>query len=288
MSFLEMINSYWKTYRNYICERIDFFLLCRKKYKNYLAVLLQASERNYPIDAILRNGQKKVIIDNYYELYNSIMNSDPLMNLKYEIENDLVYINELQFYGGITNGDIIGVFLKDEYRFLPVRDKVVIDIGASIGDSPILFASRGATKVIAVEPNRESYELAKKNTEANSLSDKIEIICAACDFVDINNPVFGNPSVMTLQSISNRYQLDHAILKMDCEGCEYPVILSTPNNILDKFDYLQIEYHYGYKNLKEKLEASDFQVDLTKPTYFKKDSSPPASETRYSQKYKTK
>jgi FkbM family methyltransferase len=61
--------------------------------------------------------------------------------------------------------------------------------------------------------------------------------------LDISDPVFGNPSVMTLQSISNRYQLDHAILKIDCEGCEYAVILSTPNNILDKFDYLLILVH---------------------------------------------
>lgn len=182
MSFLEMINSYWKTYWNNICERITFVLLCRKKYKNYSTVLLQAFKRDYPVYVILRKGQEKVVINNFYELYNSIMNSDPRTILKCEIDNDLVYINDLQFYGGITKGDIFGVFLKDEYRFLPVRDKVIIDIGASIGESPILFASRGPTKVIALEPNRESYELAKRNTEANNLSDKIEIICAACDF----------------------------------------------------------------------------------------------------------
>ena len=52
---------------------------------------------------------------------------------------------------------------------------------------------------------------------------------------------------------------------MDCEGCEYDSILETANEILQKFSHIQIEYHYGYKNLKEKLESAGFSVKVTKP-----------------------
>ena len=52
---------------------------------------------------------------------------------------------------------------------------------------------------------------------------------------------------------------------MDCEGCEYETILSSADDILQKFSHIQIEYHYGYKNLKERLEDSGFNVSVTKP-----------------------
>jgi methyltransferase FkbM-like protein len=68
----------------------------------------------------------------------------------------------------------------------------------------------------------------------------------------------------------NQYALasdDPVILKMDCEGCEYEVILSADEHTLQKFDLVMIEYHYGYgyKNLKQKLERSGFKVRLLAP-----------------------
>ena len=45
-----------------------------------------------------------------------------------------------------------------------------------------------------------------------------------------------------------------SILKIDCEGCEYDSILHTPDIALQRFSHIQIEYHLGYRDLKEKLE----------------------------------
>ena len=263
ISFLDIIKGYGNTIKEYI----NFFLLCRKKYENYFAVLLQVWLKKYPIVAILRIGQK-ITFKHNYQVYNN------LADLNCDVEYDIVYIKGLTFYGGQTNGDIESIFVKNEYGYLPIKDKVVVDIGASIGDSSIFFISRGARKVIALEPNRESYELAKKNIEANCLSDKIEIVWTAGGAVDANNnnnnTVSYIPPFMTLETIIDKYQIEEsAILKIDCEGCEYPLILSTPNNLLAKFSYLQIEYHYGYKNLKEKLEECGFHVDVTGPAYCK-------------------
>jgi hypothetical protein len=56
------------------------------------------------------------------------------------------------------------------------------------------------------------------------------------------------------------------VLKLDCEGCEYELILDTPDMILEKFESIFIEYHMGYDKLKEKLESCKFVVKTTKPT----------------------
>jgi hypothetical protein len=55
---------------------------------------------------------------------------------------------------------------------------------------------------------------------------------------------------------------------MDCEGCEYDTILSSSKDVLQEFDIIKISYHFGYKNLVEKLRNSGFEVSYTKPLYY--------------------
>ena len=84
----------------------------------------------------------------------------------------------IKFHGAIDNGDIIGIFLDGVYENLPIQNKIVVDIGANIGDSAVYFALKGARKVIALEPFPKSYKMGKKNTEANNISTKIELLLA--------------------------------------------------------------------------------------------------------------
>ena len=46
---------------------------------------------------------------------------------------------------------------------------------------------------------------------------------------------------------------ENLVLKMDCEGSEYRIILNTDKKILRKFTQIIMEYHFGYQNLKLKL-----------------------------------
>lgn len=160
---------------------------------------------------------------------------------------------------------------------MQVKEKVVLDVGANIGDTPIFFALHGAKKVIGIEPFPQNYEMAQKNTEINDLSDKIEILLAGCssknEYLTID-PTFKSDirsnlkkfekgiqiPLFTIQYLVEKYNLSDAILKMDCEGCEYESILLSERDTLRKFTHIQIEYHNGYKNLREKLEKSGFQV----------------------------
>jgi FkbM family methyltransferase len=245
----------------------------------------------------LRNGYN-VTLHDYTEMVSLTHFLSMAENHRNEVEYDikenkttflsLPYGNnnsKLTLYGSITDSDTVGVFLGNIYENLPVVGKTVIDIGANIADSSIYFAVRGAKKVIALEPFPNNYEMAKRNVESNNLSDKITLLLAGCaanqGFVTINP--FDKGSVLssvknssqgikvpllTLGDILKQNNLQNGelnILKMDCEGCEYESLLSANRDIIRSFNYIQIEYHYGYKNLKYKLEENGFIVSISKP-----------------------
>ena len=60
---------------------------------------------------------------------------------------------------------------------------------------------------------------------------------------------------------------ENLVLKMDCEGCEYESILKCPDSVLKRFQRICIEYHYGYQNLKARLEECGFETSMTDPTF---------------------
>ncbi len=82
------------------------------------------------------------------------------------------------------------------------------------------------------------------------------------------NPKLKVP-LKTLETILKENNFEPTLLKLDCEGCEYDTILSSSEETLKNFSHIQIEYHYGYKNLKQKLESCGFDVSITKPNFIK-------------------
>lgn len=154
----------------------------------------------YPIKAVLRNSCT-VDFDSFAEIYNYLL----LYNhneFDYDIDKDTVIISGISgidtkviLYGSSSaGGDIISVFLHNEYANLQAKDKIVIDIGANIADSSIYFALRGASKVIALEPFPKYFEIAKNNISANNLSNKIIILPAACGAINEYTTIDPNKS----------------------------------------------------------------------------------------------
>jgi len=234
--------------------------LYRKRYKNFVSVIIHVLRNDYPVKAIYPSGDN-MILNDYQEVYNNLMEID------IDAAHDLVYFNGLNFHGGKTNGDVVSIFKKNEYSFLPVMEKEVIDIGANIGESSIYFANRGAKNVIAVEPDRISYDYAVKNIAINGYSDTIKLILASCGSKD--KLVSENElQFLTLKTLIKKYCSYPKILKVDCEGCEYDLILNASIDDLSKFSHIQIEYHFGYQNLKTRLEECGFEVTCTKPSFF--------------------
>jgi|ACXJ01.1.fsa_nt_gi FkbM family methyltransferase len=207
--------------------------------------------------------------------------------LKFKFENKIVkLIYDSQKQMNNTLGMIKGQFIEEQYKWLKVEGKDVIDIGANIGDSAIYFALKGAKHVYAFEPYPYSYNIANKNVRLNGLQNKITLFNQGCGRkettikVDSSYENFGGTDlkafksgkemkITTLNEIIKKFNIEYpAILKIDCEGCEYGVLLKANDSDLRKFEQIQIEYHYGYLNLKRKLKNAGFNIHIRHPMEF--------------------
>jgi FkbM family methyltransferase len=297
MSKFDLILSY----PYFLKDKIRGVLMHCRAYRNYPTVLLHILRRKYPIKATLRNDRQVILRDHNGINNLSAYATQCKGVIHFDTVHDTVTISSLSYvekknlvvtlYSALHNGDIFAIFLKNEYGVIPVKGNVVIDIGANIGDSPIYFALRGAGKVIGIEPIIKNYELARKNVELNNLSNKVTLILAGCSgsigYADLQcdkngtgvcvRPLRNQPYIskqeaqiplITFDMILNEINLSSSrdiVLKMDCEGCEYDTILSSTKDTLRKFRYILVEYHFGYKNLKEKLEKCGFIVSVKRP-----------------------
>jgi len=182
---------------------------------------------------------------------------------------------------------LIGEFFDEPHSELDVKNRNVVDIGAYIADTAIYFALNGAKHVYALEPYPYSYELAKKNVALNDLERKITMMNAGAgsknstikiktDYKNLAGSELGHSEssgkkipIMSLDYIAKKYKLNDAALKIDCEGCEYDMILKSKSETLQRFRKILIEYHYDYPKLENKLKECGFKVRHTEPEHMK-------------------
>jgi len=181
-----------------------------------------------------------------------------------------------------------------------VSGRDVVDVGANIGDSAIYFALKGAKRVIAFEPYPSAYQVAKLNIEANSLKDKIMVLnegigapsTLAVDptfkvrvFSRLSESKAGvQVQLRSLKDLVQSFELKEAVLKLDCEGCEYGAILNASFETLGCFKTIVMEYHYGSKKLISHLRKAGFSIQLFYRNlvyYSRKDSVLPFEEKGY-------
>lgn len=156
-----------------------------------------------------------------------------------------------------------------EYESLTVANKIVVDIGASIGDTPIYFAMKGAKKVIAIESDPIRFKYLEENVKNSRFANLIELLNFR--LVNEHEPtqLLKSSDSINLKQILQMFDIkENAVMKIDCEGCEYDTILKEDSITLSKFIHIVGEYHYDYLCLKKKLESSGFMTRFTKPTYF--------------------
>jgi FkbM family methyltransferase len=234
----------------------------------------------------------RIILRSYYHGYIrniKCVNGDLAINdLVVTIKRDkYVQIGSVKFIK--DNSMIYETFIKQQYSLVDVSEKVVIDVGAYIGDSTIYFLLRGADRVIAIEPNPVAYQEMLENIRLNNLMDKVIPLNAGIsnkhDKIciheqDVNKAIgiyYGtgkHPScivyvdALTLEDIVERYLGDvqdpwGSVLKMDCEGCEFtPLDISC--QILLRFTQIIIEYHGEPYSLINHLKKCGFRVDIIK------------------------
>ncbi|MDW8043455.1 MAG: FkbM family methyltransferase [Nitrososphaerota archaeon] len=168
--------------------------------------------------------------------------------------------------------------LEKGYDF-DVRDEVILDIGAYIGDTPLYWIYKGAAKVVAVEPVPEHYQLLLENCKGlpvvpilGSVGSKVPNIPDlvgsqgygikkaqdANEFLDV--------PVLDLLDLVNTYK--PSVVKINCEGCEYFLVdqlLKLPTYNVRK---LALQIHRfgerGYQDLLKTLEKAFGKGRITK------------------------
>jgi FkbM family methyltransferase len=171
-----------------------------------------------------------------------------------------------------------GVFVFNEYR-LPERFKpgdVVIDVGAHIGSFAEAAVSRGCRKVVCIEPDRSNLEIAAANLRPHVESGRVELVRAAAWRSDRNADALrfdghhpfpksfpgmegivntGSGSVIwgsgepvakvalddVVDRATDRGERRVRLLKLDCEGAEWPILMTSQR--LGLIDEICGEFH---------------------------------------------
>ena len=165
----------------------------------------------------------------------------------------------------------VGDLSSDEHAVADFNGKVVVDAGAYMGETALLYSILGAKKVYAFEPVKPLYETMKRNIELNRLESRIipfmALLVGDKKEYSPSNSSFGSSEgkMIQLGEFAARMKLKDCIIKMDCEGGEYEIIRNTSSEILRRFSLLHIEYHYGYRDIVERLKAEGFEVRYSEP-----------------------
>lgn len=175
----------------------------------------------------------------------------------------LSIIHPLQFQikgGGIFIADnfmdiwtLKEVLLDDCYKINKLRKlNTVIDIGAAIGDFSIQTSMRAA-RVISCEYDKNRLQMLKGNI---SISKRKNITIIP-------------KKITTLDSIISKDIQSCDLLKIDCEGSEYPILLNSKMSTLKKVKKMVGEIHLfnqEMKNdfllLKNRLKKAGFTLKL--------------------------
>jgi len=187
-------------------------------------------------------------------------------------------------------GHLVEIFIDKVYGS-DFYDKNVIDVGMSNGDSSIYFAKNGAKKVIGIEPDKVSFNLAVNNIKASKVDDRVIALNKAltaeakeveliiyeeypnANSIDEKNMVKleGNKRKVIVEGVQLKDIVDLfegepiGLLKMDCEGCEYAVLNSLDNDTYKKIEKIYMEYHNGLQNLPEILNKNGYTLEITNP-----------------------
>jgi len=272
-------------------NKIQILKNCKKVYKNYFSVWskLYLNRRkslqndNIMIKVILRDG-KEINVP-----YGWVLKFAELQTYRKENISNLYLVKEgISFrykdYPVIINparsSNLEDVFFTEEYNFLNVKDRDVIDVGMNIGDSAIYFALNGAKRVIGLEPYPYAFSYSERNLKLNNLQNVIALNAGygKDSIILVEDNKISSPGsgliasnddgkeipIYSLKKLLNKYEIDDAVLKMDCEGCEYN-LLDEDESILKRLRMIEIEYHSGYEKLKEKLEKLGFKVKYSEP-----------------------
>ena len=246
-----------------------------------------------------------MIMGNFFKNLQIFLNSRKIFKnwysypkLYYNFVKDEFFIfktkNDLEIKIRVNSTDLMAltnVWMIKEYeieKFDINKNDIIIDVGAHIGLFSLLvskFCLDG--KIFSFEPIQNNFNLLVDNLESNKLKNIFPFNLAVSknsseiklflDNDDSAHSIFEkNNNFITVKSISLQKIFDEnninscKILKLDCEGAEYEIIDSLPEEYFNKVQNIIIEYHLADskpelgKNLISKIKNAGFKI-TTKP-----------------------
>ena len=161
------------------------------------------------------------------------------------------------------------IFVEREYSdFFPFYEKsTIVDVGAHFGYFTLFAAKNSAedSRIIAIEPATENYEVLCKNIAACRLTKVTTLNVAVSEtqgprelfrgkspnhslFSKDRNTLASHESEkvesITFSHLLQKFGSHHIdFLKMDCEGAEYPIILNSDTDSLATVHTISMEFH---------------------------------------------
>lgn len=169
------------------------------------------------------------------------------------------------------------------FGLLDVHGRVVVDVGANIGDTPIYFYLNGASRVVALEPDPTFYALAARNVARNVPEADIVLLNQAAGRpgslrVSLTPPQsIANPMgaaegglevrVRGLDELVGEYSIRGGALKVVCVGCEVELFESSGDDSLKAFDQILVVAVYGSRWLTSRLKRCGFRPRVLERHY---------------------
>ncbi|PSN93812.1 hypothetical protein B9Q06_10980 [Candidatus Marsarchaeota G2 archaeon ECH_B_2] len=169
------------------------------------------------------------------------------------------------------------------YDKLDVTNKTVLDIGANLGDTPIYFFLRGASKVIALEPVPKFYQLALNNINNNCPDSRIILLnqaagrpriaeiemCPVSISSGLTEETGGYKVVVhNLDELVSEHNIKNAILKVVCVGCEIELLSNSSEDAIKAFNEILIVGIYGSRKIILKLKRCGFSTRVLEKHYY--------------------
>lgn len=194
---------------------------------------------------------------------------------------------------GTVDEDIISVSFENdnilcelpEYR--PAPNHVIMDVGAHIGTFSLLAASKVPQGMVyAVEASKETYDYLRINVHLNKFENIRTNHLALSNtkgsaFLHHDDGSWGHSIMSPLSTRGEKVltdtlagYIDHNgireidFVKFNCEGAEFPIILSTPIGVLRKVKVMLVMYHldlargYTLSGLLDHLKEATFNIEV--------------------------
>lgn len=215
----------------------------RKATRKYLFVAQKCKNRGEIFITLIKGDKPcRVVLENGLQAY--APEYDGLLNILKEI-----------FYENAYTPSNLSIEAND----------TVVDLGANIGVFALFAACKTRSTVYAFEPFPESFEYLSRNVQINGLHNVVAHDKAVYDKIGtaklflhkssgrhLISPDYAKTKLeryvevptTTLQQImdsNNLKQID--FLKLDCEGSEATILLSTPLEYLQRIRKIAMEFH---------------------------------------------